>query len=150
MKKLLNYIYAGSLLLAGCDRTTEVTTELSDLLTEDSLVAERIHTPAYTTTVPAITYDVWNDEFKLTTEDKLIPDNYKVSFSKGEDHIFVQEGSNVKYKNLYESLKEGDKVKVYFRKVYRATYDLTKAEKQLSKKELKDYEFIDAKKVEHN
>ena len=149
MKKLLNYIYAGSLLLAGCDRTTEVTTELSDLLNENSIVVEHKYTPAYTLLVPTINFDLEGD-VTIGTKIESIPDNYKVSFSKGEDHIFVQEGSNAKYKDLYERLNEGDKVKVYFRKVYRATYDLTKAEKQLSKKELKDYEFIDAKKVEHN
>lgn len=145
IRRSLSYCLLAASLLEGCDRSTQKVVELSDLLNEESSVVEHTYTPAHAIVVPTIKFD--DDDIIIVNEIEDVPDHYQISFNKVEDHIFVQEGSENKHKNLYNKLSQGDKVKVYFKKRYMTTYDLTKAEKQLSKKELISYEFIDAEKI---
>lgn len=145
MKRYFIYGLISGLGILGCDRNERVV-ELSDLLNEECAVIARSYVPGHTEIIPTISIDSEGNP-SLGIESKWVPDRYRVAFSGGEEHIFVIDGSGKKEKEIWGRFLEGEKAKVSFRKKYKSTYDCTKAEKELSKKEPIGYEFIDAESI---
>jgi|SRR3989344_1989903 len=143
LKSLLAAGLAGSLSCTPSDRSIE----LSDMLYEDAVVKEKVYIPAHTVTelVPKLDFDL---DLSFELKNVWIPDNYKVVFD-GEPVDFTINGSEDKYKKIWEQFLEGEKVKVSYRQKELLIYDMKKAEKELLKREVISYEFIDADKIVH-
>lgn len=141
LKCLLGLGLVGALSCTPNDRAIE----LSDVLNEDAFVKERIYIPAHTVSqlVPKLNLDL---DLSFEFEDVRIPDNYKVVFD-GEYADFIVNGSEERYKKIWEQFLEGEKVRVSYRQKELLLYDMKKAEKELSKREIIGYEFVEASKI---
>jgi len=147
IRNSLKYALVFGLSFGGCDRKFERIVELSDLLNERAIVIERVHKPAHyeTVLVPVIDFDL---DISFKFKNVYVSDKYKIVFSGVDSHInFVEEGSEQRFKELWERFSEKDIVKVNFRKKYLSLYDCTKAEKELSKREVTSYELVDVVKI---
>ncbi len=74
---------------------------------------------------------------------ELVSEKYEVVF-KGQHRTLTVKGSNKKNKDLYERLKEGQEVNLFYREVYQLKYTKENGQKKILEKKVEGYEFIDA------
>jgi len=125
-KTLISILAGGLILFAGCK---EYRTEYSAPKNEDAVVSEKYHRSAYITfmhvgkTMMPLSHPAVN----RTTFDGIID--------------FTVSG-----REIYDRFNEQDKANVFYREVYRLTYDdLDKdGKKEFVNREFVDYEFLDA------
>ena len=84
-------------------------------------------------------------DLAITSTSVNIPEMWGVVFRCKHENKFPIQGSDEKYKKLWERLDEGDSVTIMYREIYKTKYD-RKTDKEISK-ELVDYDFIDAEKI---
>ncbi len=143
MRQTLTAMLFG-LSLMGFD-PREYRTETSALLHEDALVTKRVYTSAShdVTFMPTLDFE---GNVGLDVNFDELPETYAVIFKCQHNVEFIIQGSENRYKTLYERLHEGDEVDVMYREVYKVVYDRSKAEKEFIEKRLVKYDFIDAEK----
>ncbi|MBI2451807.1 hypothetical protein HYV50_01875 [Candidatus Pacearchaeota archaeon] len=134
-------------ILGGCNApVTKV--ESSEILHEDAAVVDIVYTPSRHGSGSGFgpTIDSGgNIGISFSDVSVDIPEKYAVVF-KCQHGKFVVQGTNQYYRDLWERFTEGQEVDVTYREVFRNTYqDIDKdGKKDLIKRELIDYDFIDA------
>ncbi len=144
--KILEYNLAIALsfnLFTGCNFREE-RTELSSILHEPATISETVYSPSIHGSGVGPTID-FNGNVGIAITSVNIPEKYAVVF-KCQHGKFIIEGSNKKYKDLWERLNEGDSVRVNYREMYRSAYQDTNndGKKDLLSKKLIDYDFLEA------
>jgi hypothetical protein len=154
--------------IPGCD---EVKTEQSEVLHEEAEVANLIFTPSrhdihieekssFDTGIGVSdkasigATDIYGRK-GVAVGDKVIsstdvPERYGVLF-RCQHGTFVSEGPDVRHKTMWQTLKQGQKVDVLYKEIYRCTYsDQDKdGKKELVKRVLVDLDFLDARPLEN-
>lgn len=136
MKNKLIYLsLIGCLFCFGCECTK---IETSEVLTEKAVVDQLIFSPSHHSSNIDTGFST-SGNIVFTTTSIDIPSKYGVIFKCRHGKFYVDR------KELWENFSQGDCVNIEYLEIYEVTYDSDGKE---IKRSLKDYDFLDAKKVE--
>lgn len=157
MKKLILVLLMVCMMpFAGCKKIVK---EESGILHEDAIVLARIYTPSKHETNLEMTMMKsgmlgigYSGEMGIRVgngmqiTESIVPEIYGILF-QCQHGTFTSQGSDIRHKNLYDRLKEGQKVDITYKEIYKDTYDDTNddGKKELISRVLVDMDFIDAK-----
>jgi hypothetical protein len=149
------------ILIQGCDETKY---ETSEVLHEPAEVVALIYNPARhdTSVSPAfgdgksIVGMGWDGKMGVKVggvviSSTTVPEVYGALF-RCQHGTFVSQGSDIRHRALYQSLKQGQKVDVIYTEIYKCIYRIEKGqtEKRLVERVLYDRDFLDAVPVEED
>lgn len=144
VKKFLFLLAVVGLLSAGCEYTKK---EYSSLLTEEAEVVDLVFTPSRHGSGSGVGPSI-NMEGHLgisfVSVRVDVPEAFAIVFRCEHGKFIVQSNKHwepQKVKQLWEELKDGQKVVVTYREIYENTYD---ANNKLLESHLIKYDFIDA------
>jgi hypothetical protein len=155
-KTLLTLLLAGTIGLFGCGKR-----EYSEVMHEEGIVTNRTYAPKHEEEdLSPVIIPLGDSGLGLsaggsvgihgsvTIDSQEVPDKYDVTI-KCKDKTFEERGSVAEI--LYDKLKEGQKVDVTYKEVYRAFYKDTNndGKKELVKRKLINYKFLDANPSEN-
>jgi len=123
-------------LLASCN---EVVTEYSDTYTEIGSVSDVVFTPSRHETNVNFGMD-WDGNPEITYDDEFIPERFAVVFRCPHGKFIIEK------KSIYDAMlgHDGEPVTIYYREIYRSTYEEINGERKLISKILIKYDFLKA------
>ena len=145
MTNLINKILgigALGLALAGCSEYTKK--EQSEILYEKGKVITTLYSKEHNSSDVGVGITTGGD-LTVTSTSVNIPETWGVVCRCEHKNKFPIQGSDEKYKELWEKLDEGDSVNIAYKENYKVKYE-RKTDKVIAK-ELTDYDFIDAEKI---
>ena len=127
---------------SACGPYNRTYNEPSQVLEEDALVVDLAYTPSRHGDGSGVGITTSGDVAIVSTSVD-IPEKYAIVF-KCQHGKFIIECNTPERKKLWMDLDEGQKVKVLYKEMWKATYRIYKSEKTLLARRLKDYWFLNA------
>ena len=135
-----------ALAVGGCG--PDIKNDSSTILHEKGVVVDVVYSPSKHGSGAGPTID-FNGNIGIAFTSVTVPERYAVVFKCEHGEKFIVQGKTQEYKDLWQRFVEGDSVDISYKELYRSTYEDTNddGEKELVKRELIDYDFLDAQKL---